>query len=424
MILRFILFLISIFAFFAISRVTSKRVSLQRPIMSSELLIISGSIFIIIFPYLLSGFFDLKLYVFIFGGLQASVILSSVLIFVLGTKEPQKKLLSRFVLHYLEIVMNHPIIYLVTICWILIVLIGYFIFVSYVYFTNPFGSQEAIKPIMVATLLYGFLATTPLLIIFNLSALTSKNIDRDTRNYIFCYSFGGIVPPLIYLSIPFLFLGIEYDKIIFAVGGVKLTILYMLLIAFMLYFVFFTVIPQAYGMQAHKRARIADYNTIISWLDKVIEAFRHPRLPDMIDKLTNIKNELEREIAHYKDENPWIESYESQEVESLGLTADVLELDKRFVYYDFLEKMRRDILNLINIEYKTVSDPYLLITYSTNDKDTFSKKKHNYEEEMRGIKEQKWVGTITISIIFSAILAALVGKYSISIANYLKTIIS
>ena len=443
MILRFIIFLIIFFAVLVIGKYLAKKqlmLTRQRPIMSSELSIILGLIFLIIVPYLLSGFFDLKLYAFIFGGLQTSVILSLVLMSVLGTKEPKKKLLSRFGLHSFETAINHPRIARVLMFWSLIVLIGYLIFLSYVYFTNPFGSQEAKKYIMVAALLWGFFLAIPTSIMLILSALISKNIDRDTRNYLFCSSFAGIIPSLIYVSIPFLFLGVEQDKIIFAVGGVKLTTFYMLLIAFMLYFVFSTVIPHAYGMQAHKRARIADYNDITNWLDKVIEAFRHPHhTNDVIDKITNIENELEREIHHYKDENPFIdvviriESSESQEVEFPSLIADSLrviadsigdarELDNRFVYYDFLETMRRDILELITA-YKNI-DSSLLLTYSANDMSIFGDKKHKYEEEMREITKQKWVGTVTISFIFSAILGALVGEYAISIANYLKTIIS
>lgn len=443
MILRFIIFLIIFFAVLVIAKYLLKKELMlirQWPIMSSELSIISGLIFLIIGPYLLSGFFDLKLYAFIFGGVQASVILSLVLISVLGTKEPKEKLLSSFGAHSFEVGINHPIIARVVMFWPLIVLIGYLIFVSYVYFTNPFGSREAIKDIMVATLLWGFLVI-PTTIIPKLSALISKNIDRDTRNYLFCYSFAGIIPSLIYLSVPFLFLGVEHDKIIFAVGGVKLTTFYMLLIAFMLYFVFFTVIPHAYGMQAHKKARIADYNDITNWLDKVIEAFRHPHhTNDVIDKITNIENELEREIDHYKDENPFInvviriESSESQEVELPSSIADLLrvftdfirdarEMDRRFVYYDFLEKMRGDVLELITA-YKNITDLSLLLAYSANDMSIFRDKKHKYEKEMREITKQRWVGTVTISFIFSAILGTLVGEYAISIANYLQTIIS
>jgi hypothetical protein len=245
---------------------------------------------------------------------------------------------------------------------------------------------------------------------------------------------SGIIPSLIYLSIPFLILGVESDKIIFAVGGVKLTTFRMLLIAFMLYFVFFIVIPHAHGMRAYKRARIADYNNIISWLDRVMGAFTHPRhTDDVIDKLTNIENEFEREMDHYKDENPIIgvaieiESSESHEVESLGLTADAIrdfrELDRRFVYYDFLEEIRRDIRELITA-YKNISDPDLLPTYSTNDMTILLDKKHNFEEKMKEIKEKKWVGTAAIGFAFSAILGPLVGEYVISIASYLKTIIS
>jgi len=440
-ILRFIIFLIIFFAVFVIAQYLLKLIlTKQRPIMSSELSFILGLIFLISVPYLLSGFFDLKLYAFIFGGLQTSVILSLVLMSVLGTKEPKEKLLSRFGLHSFEMGLNHPIIGRVVTFWPLIVLIGYLIFVSYVYFTNPFGSQEAIKYIMVAALLWGFF-TIPASIVPVLSALISKNIDRDTRNYLFCSSFAGIIPSLIYLSIPFLFLGVEHDKIIFAVGGVKITTYYMLLIAFMLYFVFSTVIPHAYGMQAHKRARIADYNDITNWLDKLIDAFRHPHhTNDVIDKITNIENELEREIHHYKDENPFIdvviriESSESQEVELPSMIAyyrrvladfigDARELDKRFVYYDFLEKMKRDILGLITT-YKNIPDPSFLIRDATNDISIFRDEKHKYEEKMREIKEQKWVGTVMISFIFNSILGALVVKYAISIANYLKTIIS
>ena len=380
MIIRFIIFLIICFAFLLISGNLFKKLTIltrQWPIMSSELVIILGLIFLIIFPYLLSGFFDLKLYVFIFGGLQASVILSMVLISIIGTKEPKKKLLSMISMHSIELGANHPIFTFAFLLWALIVLIGYLIFVSTVYFTNPFGSQVAIKYIMLATLSYGFLASIPFLIPNILSQLTSKNIDNDTRNYVFCSMLSGIIPSLIYLSIPFLILGVESDKIIFAVGGVKLTTFRMLLIAFMLYFVFFIVIPHAHGMRAYKRARIADYNNIISWLDRVMGAFTHPRhTDDVIDKLTNIENEFEREMDHYKDENPIIgvaieiESSESHEVESLGLTADAIrdfrELDRRFVYYDFLEEIRRDIRELITA-YKHISDPDLLPTYSTND---------------------------------------------------------
>ena len=160
----------------------------------------------------------------------------------------------------------------------------------------------------------------------------------------------------------------------------------------------------------------------------------------MIDKITNIENELEREIHHYKDEKPFIdvvikiESSEFQEEEFPRLIADALrviadsigdarELDKRFVYYDFLEEMKRDILKLISA-YKNIPDPSHLPTYIANDMSFFRDEKHKYEEEMREITEQKWVGTVTISFIFSAILGALVGEYAISIANYLKTIIS
>ena len=303
MILRFIIFLIVCFAFlivfFAVVGIMSylikEKIRRHLPIMSIELPTIFGLIFLIIVPYLLSGFFNLKLYAFIFCGVQASIILSLVLMSVLGTTEPKKKLFSRSQLHTFEMTFYHPIITRVVTFWYAIVLIGYLIFVSYVYFTNPFGSQEAIKYIMVAALLEVFFAATPNSIAPILSALISKNIDRDTRNYLFCSSFAGIIQSFIYLSIPFLFLGVGQDKIIFAVGGVKLTTHYMLLIAFMLYFVCFTVIPYAYGREAHKRARIADYNDITNWLDKVIEVFRYPHhTNEVIDKITNIENELER----------------------------------------------------------------------------------------------------------------------------------
>ena len=179
--------------------------------------------------------------------------------------------------------------------------------------------------------------------------------------------------------------------------------------------------------------RIADYNDIINWLDKVIEAFRHPNhTNDVIDKITNIENELEREIDHYSDENPFIEdlieieieSSKSQEVELFSFYIEIArELDMRFVYDDFLEKMRKDILELITT-YKNITNHSFLLTYSANDMSIYSDKKHKYEEKMREITEQKWVGVVMISFIFSAILGALIGEYVISIANYLKIIIS
>jgi len=272
-----------------------------------ELNIIFPTIFMLIFIYLLSSFFDVFLLLLLLGGPQLGILIAFFFEEALGLRSP--KLILRAELLTIEIgskLSSRIMFYLILLSFFIYpILMGTIYFSNQnVFYKNFIDSSDVTTLIIRLTLLIFIYLSFPWGIAFQIRQLLSENLDEKTRSFILIENLTGLISTAIYFALAYWAFSpnekIRSGPFHEAFNNSSLLLTLILFI----YFIFFIVIPYIIGSNRAKILRIYYLEKEKCWIRRILKQVDIPR--HWIDKSNlriinkNINHEINIMTQEYK----------------------------------------------------------------------------------------------------------------------------
>jgi hypothetical protein len=183
---------------------------------------------------------------------------------------------KRFALWGGELGLRHPVpVLLLVVIPVLAGLVGYFCFVTYLYFANPLRSENAVRQILLLNL--GLYLVSKLIeLMINSAQLASSHINDHTRRGLFLAQATTALQTGLILTLYLGLMGMGTERFLPASLAVPAAYLqYIPLAVLTALYLLILVIPYFAGLENRRRAEIGLYNSILECLDKIIERRGH-----------------------------------------------------------------------------------------------------------------------------------------------------
>jgi len=281
--------------------------------------------------WVLSGFFDLLLVgQFLVGGVLM-VAISAVLWFLSGL--PTNPWMAQMVLEIEDFKRKCPRLswtiravgLLAVLAYALIATVFYFRF----HLITELSMVHFLKIASLSIFFVGLFVTLPPI----LAAMLSKNLDWRTRDFLLIFQFGHLGVSALYLGLILWIFGIGSFAHTVPLGNIKFPISPHFLGFMMSLFLLAIIGPYISGSKRASRWNVTLLEKERAWLDELLDVLEYPTPGRYVPKLQKILDGIK------DDDTIFGQDEELDRIESL-YGAEVLRLDLRFCYRDFLTRLR------------------------------------------------------------------------------------
>lgn len=276
-----------------------------------------GSLFLwlmplVVFVYVLSGFWSWDLVLFLLAGLVISWGCKRILFIIFGSRDPSWLLQQGNT--YADFGMRYPRITDNLESFDAIVVTLFPLACAFAYFSYDYPSPELTEVVLQTTLGLYILSGGVMYTARALIALSSPHIDENTRARVFLYQTSGLIPLAMILSLAFWAFGLGGRGI--ELGGVSLSVSWGLIGLLIGYFAISGLIPYLVGYYLAKREQLAMVEDLSSWYRMM-----KPADEDYVAQLTTLNGQLSKKVAEASSSNSIISLYEDNE-ECVAVAGD------------------------------------------------------------------------------------------------------
>ena len=245
---------------------------------------------------------------------------------------------------------------IVAICFLLPVFFGimYPLIAGYFYFTHPANSIELTILIFKLNVIIFMIIGLPFGIGIQTSILVSRNLDEESRKYVFAGAISGLIPLILLFTLTFL--GFRVAE--FSVSQLPLIFLIQLPIILVGIFFISVLLPYIIGFRRAKKYHLLLIDKQIDWYDKLLNILDFPTHQLYATKLNQLHTNLRDEINTFSSEDKEISLFSQIDQNSIPDELLYLEqtvqayresrdLDLRFKYLDGINLLGEQVEEII-----------------------------------------------------------------------------
>jgi len=258
-----------------------------------------------------------------------------------------------------------------------------------------------------------------------MSILGANFIDEDSRSRYLISQFSNLIPYSLFISLLFWIFNWGSSGKVIALQSLSISFNPLLFTVLIVFFLAFFLLPYFIGIQRAKQLKNDYFDFKNSVLDDLIESIDLATPKNIIPRLEHTQRLIQQKYAELKDGDAIIDAglrYDDpdiagklpqQEVFIYNCYKSARPFDKRFVYFDFLDKVYIKINELkeeLTTETNAATNKETLETYSVYFKDR-KKELHDINEKSAGSNPVLWIGITALASPFISQLMTEVGKY-------------
>jgi hypothetical protein len=310
---------------------------------------------LVLFPYLLAGFWSWKLTLILFASLEVGYFIT-LLLWLLLRKSPKSEWVSQAYLSGGEFGVKHPYLTIGFMGLFTVIIIVYIVISGITHFKLPSGSTELITHIFQYTFLWLIVSSFFSSIYVLPFSLMSLNLDPDTRTRFIVTRLGDLITNALYFSLIFWSFGIFGKGINLEISNISLEFSPRIIILVIIYFSITALIPYVIGTKRGKKKAINLMEKSYNQLDELVKIFEDPEPSSFDPNLKKLYNDLTKEINDFLNADSMVKtSYlidnnlplpqEYSPLKDAYITSRLL--DPRFRYYDWLKDFEKNMSLLI-----------------------------------------------------------------------------
>lgn len=366
-----------------------------------------GLIPLIVFPWVLTGFFSRSFFALALATSEASALLAALLFFLFRVTPElaaQASVVSTF-----NVSQKHPLLVILPLAIFGIATsVGYLVAITYLYYVRPAHSPQAIREIFMLNLAI-YLAGVVVQDAVVIGLISSPQVPDRARHALFFTVLINAIPMGVFLTV---FLGlIRINPQTFEFFGMGelfkkwgMSRLYAPTLVLIGFFLITMLVPYAFGLERRRRREIENHEKMVEWIDKIVEAASIPTA-EHIERLKQLKNAVTRAISECADSEPivavaiQIEDAEAKNQE-LDDSLKILQQpyhalrseDLRFSYFQSMRGLESKLDDIIQ-SYSGATDANRF-QLGTNVAEQLRFQRQGYERKMEAAEKRNVVAPI------------------------------
>lgn len=398
----YILFLVTLFMYFKIivyaqqrqmQTVTQKKGGV---FLSGQVMILAGLIPIVVIPWILAGFFSKRFALAVLIAFEVSALLLSLFYAVFGIAP--REVMNNMVMWGAEIGFKHPRLFPKGFqIFGLLVMGGYFLTASYMYFAHPRGSAPGVRGILIINMVL-FLGGTLFGIVPTVLQIASAVVSSNTRRALFVSQAATALQMGVIFTVYLGLLGIGGEKFVpIALSIPHMYSQYLPMALLLVFYLLIIIVPYFVGLESRRRKEILLYGSVLDRISRAIDAVGVPGKDDL-NQLTELRAQFKKETDAWVETQPIV--LLAREIDKIDPEAEGLDPNIRTVvvaYEDFKVRDPR-ILNLkamdvLDKKLEEVIGEYVRIQPSPNEFELHISLNRSVESHLRD-QRQYYAGMI------------------------------
>ncbi|MGH9930558.1 MAG: hypothetical protein ACREA9_15205, partial [Pyrinomonadaceae bacterium] len=260
----YVLFLVTLLAYLSIimyaqqKQMQTLRTKKGSILLAGQVTILAGLIPIVVIPWILAGFFSKLFTVAILIAFEVSALL--LYVFYALFRIAPREVVNNVIIWGAEAGLKHPRLFpKVLPMFGLIVMVGYFVTASYIYFANPPGSESAVRGILTINMVL-FLGGTLFGVVPTVLQIASAAVTSNTRRALFVSQAATALQMGIIFTVYLGLLGIGGERFVPSVFSVPRAILqYIPMFLLLVFYLLIIIIPYLIGLESRRRKEVMLY---------------------------------------------------------------------------------------------------------------------------------------------------------------------
>jgi hypothetical protein len=393
--------------------------------LASELNLLSSSLGLFAFIWILSGFFSIQLVGLFLLLAHVGFLITGVLWAFLGS--PLVAWGPRAIWAGSEFGVKQSAVMIVLLGVSVIVLIGYPVAAGIIFFGGVISSEQATLSVFRLTLVGMVLSGLTIMLPLLVGVLQSKNLDEDTRTRLFITQGGNMASYALYLSLILWSFGrITAKGFQLKIGTIPLTISPILLIILAAFFLFAFLLPYLAGSQQAKRWRSQLLRKQQAWLDELLDVLEFPTPNLYVPKLEQLQAKVEGGAkAFVGDDSMLILAEEFDQVKTLDEVdpqshsmflayKKSRQLDPRMRHLDFLVELQEEVRESI-AQLSDLADDAQLTKKASGYADAYRARRDVIDKAIEAQKKAKPPVWAALAFLLSPVLGQVLSEFGKSI---------
>jgi hypothetical protein len=337
--LFFVLFLAAFVAWVAINAVLVpklKNPSFGKSIWGQELLLIVNYGAFFLFLYTLSGFWNWWVVLLTLASAQLGFVITGIFWGLLGATDDRWYARSRWAGD--EFAQSHTVAGVSVMILMALFTFAYPVVAGITYFRH--SASELTISILQYTLIVFFFGGLCVMLPILIGALTSKNLDENTRTRFLAAQLGGMFSNALFVALALLaFRGAGETTILDLSGPLQVKLSFQVAIVLLIFFFLVTLLPFLIGTLRAGRWRAALAERQRNLFGRVALILKTPSAAGYEPKLDKLQDDLARDAASFRQDND-IEKAEEAAKRSVNTQEeydDIRELDPRIRHLEWLQ---------------------------------------------------------------------------------------
>jgi hypothetical protein len=283
---------------------------------------LAGVIPIIVIPWILAGFFSKSFTFAILIAFEASALLIYLLYSTF--RIAPREVMNNIYVWTEETKVKHPRLLFAQQMLSLIILLGYFVGVTYIYFAYPRNSDPSIQGILgINMALYLFL--TLFVSVPTVLQLSSPDVSNAARRALFVQQAAGALQMGVILTLSVGLIGVRLENWIPQALRLPPSYLqYLPMVLLLVFYLLIIIIPYFVGLEGRRRKEIMLYGSILNRISRVIDAVGVPGAEDQ-NQLTQLQLEFKKETDVWIETEPIFELLAQSANQTLPYVQTVFE---------------------------------------------------------------------------------------------------
>ncbi len=411
----FLLFLITSVVYFVVTAYVQDK---QKKVLSSrkgtlffwnQINILIGLIPIIVVPWILAGFFSRRFLLLTLAAFEITAFLTFLAYYF--SRLTSRTVSQRFALWGGEMGLTHPFVMIIPTLLLLLLLVGYFIAATYVYFANPVHSDNAIRRMLMLNFAL-FIMGALLNMLMNVSQLSSAQINDRTRRAFFLAQIPAALQSGLFLTVYLGLTGVRSERFLSLPVPVPANFVqYVPFAALTLFYVVILIIPYFAGLENRRRAETQFFSACVDQINSIIGAIGIPDEHD-VEQLVTLRTQLEQDSHDWIQSEPIVREVAAKVEEGSVLADPFTELaepyrtfrdqDLRFVRYRWNQTLKTKLDEIIAQyqQYATRADKVeMFILLNRPLFEYFRDQRQGFESKLRNSEERKILAPVLARLV-------------------------
>jgi hypothetical protein len=379
---------------------------------------------LLVFVFLLSGYFSPLLLVALFGASQVGVVLAAILSGLIGSATLPWGARAQWAGG--EYAFKHVPLTLGLTGLTLLSFVAYPVVAGISYFGLP--ADELPARIFQYTLCVLLLSGYPLQLFFLIATLVSENLDEETRARFLVTQLASLVPNALWVALIFWSFDVQSAGQKVTIGDVSLTLSPLLIGVLIGLFVLTVLIPYLIGAQRAKRWRTTLLENQQSWIEKSKDILEAPAGSLYLPKLDTLQKGIDQEITEFVASDPMIadgiqidQGTVPAGLESLASPYRLSrDLDPRFKHLDSLRKLSEKIKEMRTDLSGLAAEPDIKRAAKEWMK-YLRPRKEELSKELARTKKTRTPAFLISSVIIAPIMSAVLSEFASALWDYFFT---